>query len=126
MPDFRVIGSELRTKFVSSTQVRLNRRINELKPRKTTMKSFNQTDLIYTHQAPSFCERNLRFGSLGTQGRECHLNGSEAGSCAVLCCDRGYETIVRTIEEDCDCQFHWCCEVRCKRCMKRIEKHYCK
>ncbi|CAF1922315.1 unnamed protein product [Rotaria magnacalcarata] len=126
LPDFRLIGSELRTKYASATQVRLNRRLSLLKPRKTSMKLFNTTDLIYIHNSPSFCEKHLRLGSLGTQGRECNLTMNEPGSCSVLCCDRGYETIIRTIEEDCECQFHWCCEVRCKRCVKRVEKHYCK
>ncbi|CAF0935210.1 unnamed protein product [Rotaria sordida] len=126
LPDFRLIGSELRTKYASATQVRLNRRFGLLKPRKTLMKLFNTTDLIYIHNSPSFCEKNLRLGSLGTQGRECNLTINEPGSCSVLCCDRGYETIISTIEEDCECQFHWCCEVRCKRCIKRVEKHFCK
>jgi hypothetical protein len=90
------------------------------------MKLFNTTDLIYIHNSPSFCEKNFRLGSLGTQGRECNLTINEPGSCSVLCCDRGYETIISTIEEDCECQFHWCCEVRCKRCIKRVEKHFCK
>jgi len=126
LPDFRLIGSELRTKYASATQVRLNRRLGLLKPRKNSMKLFNTTDLIYIHNSPSFCEKNLRLGSLGTQGRECNLTMNEPGSCSVLCCDRGYETIIRTIEEDCECQFHWCCEVRCKRCIKRVEKHFCK
>lgn len=126
LPDFRLIGSELRTKYASATQVRLNRRYGLLKPRKNSMKLFNTTDLIYIHNSPSFCEKNLRLGSLGTQGRECNLTMNEPGSCSVLCCDRGYETIIRTIEEDCECQFHWCCEVRCKRCIKRVEKHFCK
>jgi len=126
LPDFRLIGSELRTKYASATQVRLNRRLGLLKPRKNSMKLFNTTDLIYIHNSPSFCEKNLRLGSLGTQGRECNLTINEPGSCSVLCCDRGYETIISTIEEDCECQFHWCCEVRCKRCIKRVEKHFCK
>ncbi|CAF0850314.1 unnamed protein product [Adineta steineri] len=126
LPDFRLIGSELRTKYASATQIRLNRRLGLLKPRKNSMKLFNTTDLIYIHNSPSFCEKNLRLGSLGTQGRECNLTMNEPGSCSVLCCDRGYETIISTIEEDCECQFHWCCEVRCKRCIKRVEKHFCK
>ncbi|CAF3648647.1 unnamed protein product [Rotaria socialis] len=126
LPDFRIIGSELRTKYASATQVRFNRAMNILKPRKASQKLFNTTDLIHIHMSPSFCEKNLQLGSLGTKGRECNLTTNEAGSCSVLCCDRGYETIISTIEEDCDCQFHWCCEVRCKRCVKRIERHFCK
>ena len=121
-----MIGSELRTKYVSGTQVRLQRQLSQLKPRKSEQKYFNATDLVYIQTSPSYCEKNVRLGALGTQGRECHLTGHEAGSCSVLCCDRGYETIVSTIEEDCDCQFHWCCEVRCKRCVKKIERHFCK
>ncbi|CAF2675440.1 unnamed protein product [Rotaria sp. Silwood2] len=126
LPDFRLIGSELRTKYSSATQVRLNRHLNILKPRKNTQKIFNTTDLIHIQMSPSFCEKNLQLGSLGTQGRQCNLTMNEPGSCSVLCCDRGYETIVDTIEEECDCQFHWCCEVRCQRCKKKIEKHFCK
>ncbi|CAF1152507.1 unnamed protein product [Rotaria sp. Silwood1] len=126
LPDFRLIGSELRTKYSSATQIRYNRRLNILKPRKNIQKLFNTTDLIYIHMSPSYCEKNFQLGSLGTQGRQCNLTINEPGSCSILCCDRGYETIVDTIEEDCDCQFYWCCEVRCKRCIKKIEKHFCK
>ena len=90
------------------------------------MKLFNTTDLIYIHNSPSFCEKNPRLGTLGTQGRECHLTMNRPGSCSVLCCDRGYETIITTIEEDCQCQFHWCCEIKCEKCIKKVEKHFCK
>jgi len=126
LPDFRLIGSELRTKYARSIPVQINRRLEQLKSRQHPVQSINSTDLIYIQKPPSYCEKNLRLGSLGTQGRQCNLTLNEPGSCSTLCCDRGYETIVETIEEDCDCQFHWCCEVRCKRCVKRVEKHFCK
>ncbi|CAF0776669.1 unnamed protein product [Didymodactylos carnosus] len=126
LPDFRIVGSELRLKYQSATQVRLNRRLNILKPRKRLVKLFNVSDLVYVHQSPSFCEKNLRLGSLGTQGRPCNLTVNEPGSCSVLCCDRGYEIVVKTIEQDCECQFHWCCEVRCRKCLRRVEQYFCK
>ena len=88
--------------------------------------TFNDTDLIYLQRSPTFCEKNRQTNRFYTEGRECHLNSHQSGSCSHLCCDRGYRTIVETIEEDCQCEFHWCCEVRCQRCSKRVEQHFCR
>ena len=62
LPDFRLIGSELRTKYASAVQVRLNRNLNILKPRKNSQKLFNKTDLISIQTSPSFCEKKSSFG----------------------------------------------------------------
>lgn len=46
-------------------------------------------------------------------------------SCDYLCCGRGYYFRLVEIEEDCDCQFQWCCFVKCKKCKKQIKEYYC-
>lgn len=52
-------------------------------------------------------------------------NDSSVQSCDYLCCGRGYYSKVIEIEEDCDCQFQWCCSVKCKKCKKKIIQYYC-
>ena len=46
-------------------------------------------------------------------------------SCDYLCCGRGYYSKLVEIVEDCDCQFQWCCYVKCKKCRKQIKEYYC-
>jgi hypothetical protein len=111
-------------------------------------------ELIYIDKSPNFCRRNRRIGSLGTNGRMCsvldegitatiatlaaqsrsrnvtwlnleHEKLRAAQHCDYLCCGRGYHTRQTEIEEDCDCQFQWCCSVKCKKCKRRIVQYFC-
>lgn len=43
-----------------------------LVPINTYFKPQTETDLIYLHSSPDFCERNEKIGSLGTHGRACN------------------------------------------------------
>ena len=46
-------------------------------------------------------------------------------SCDLLCCGRGYSTLLQQVKEDCECKFIWCCNVECKTCVRTIERRFC-
>ena len=155
MPDFRVIGENLMKTFVKASQVSIDRQKMSLKlirkPIKKSaeysnslMRKPHKDNLVYVSKSSNFCEKNLNVGSLGTRGRKCILipkaslllfsNSTSqfnsdvnplTESCAHLCCGRGYRTKVVELEEDCNCQFQWCCHVKCDKCKKRIIEYYC-
>jgi hypothetical protein len=108
-------------------------------------KSFKD-DLLFVDRSPNFCQKNARFDTLGTQGRVCHTLSHEDGksirsnytatiiddsssiiinSCEYLCCGRGYYSKVTEMEEECECEFQWCCSVKCKKCKKKIVQYVC-
>lgn len=66
-----------------------------------------------------------RLGVLGTVGRLCNKTSWGMDGCKILCCGRGYQTMVKDVEEKCNCRFIWCCKVECERCRVRREEHYC-
>ena len=148
MPEFRVIGNQLLKRYNQAMQLKdatIKNRVLKLKSiinRKNRQVSNkferNQKDeLIFIDNSPNFCRLNSNFGTPGTRGRICStlsLNDknstqiSEIESknlCDHLCCGRGYHPIETVTEEECDCQFQWCCSVKCKICKKKIINYYC-
>ncbi|KAK3098176.1 hypothetical protein FSP39_016897 [Pinctada imbricata] len=125
MRNFRLIGQFLKDKFDGASLVKYNKRKNKLKRRTRDMKKPTKKDLVYLEESPDFCEYDLRSGSLGTKGRQCDKDSLGIDGCTLMCCGRGYYTIVRELKEDCDCKFVWCCRVDCKKCSQRVELHYC-
>jgi wingless-type MMTV integration site family protein 4 len=141
MPDFRIIGENLVKNLNEALQVNIDRQGLKVKRTRSTglKRKPRKDDLVFVLRSPNFCEKNIKIGSLGTKGRRCVLlprtilfptnnNSSIAStteSCSRLCCGRGYRTKVVEIEEDCNCQFQWCCQVKCQKCKKRILEYYC-
>lgn len=125
MKDFRVTGTKLKEKFDGASQVQLNRRKNKLRPVNRRQKKPTKKDLVYLRESPDFCEQNHGVGSLGTHGRKCKKNSYGLDGCTLMCCGRGYYTIVKEIKEDCDCKFLWCCRVECKKCTHTVHLNYC-
>lgn len=115
----------------------------------TRTQSENLKDqLIYVDKSPNFCRKEPKYMTLGTSGRMCqvmnksnenkrnffyglNLNSSNAieysklQNCDYLCCGRGYYSKILEVVEDCDCQFQWCCSVKCKKCKKKIIQYFC-
>uniref|UniRef100_A0A0N5B007 Protein Wnt n=1 Tax=Syphacia muris TaxID=451379 RepID=A0A0N5B007_9BILA len=79
-----------------------------------------KNELVFLDESPDYCTENLENDVLGPKGRECGSN------CNVLCCGRGWIEVKKYVEEQCNCKFIWCCEVKCDRCIKEIVKNYCK
>ncbi|KAF4520634.1 hypothetical protein B566_EDAN007500 [Ephemera danica] len=85
-----------------------------------------RAELVFLHQSPNYCERDLARGSLGTAGRTCNRSSSGTDGCDLLCCGRGYNTHQYNRSWQCRCKFHWCCFVECATCTERTEEYTCK
>ena len=83
-------------------------------------------NLVFLEESPDYCVPNSNTGSLGTTGRVCNKTSPGHGSCGVLCCGRGFNTIQVEEEYKCACKFNWCCYVKCNICRRTVDKHVCK
>jgi hypothetical protein len=145
------LAQQLRDKHV---RARIDK-LRTIVPRRSTRRLFNEDDpppkaaasaekmfkdeLIFVERSPNFCQQSARLDTVGTKGRVCKTltasgsrNGTAeqdadavAASCDYLCCGRGYAARVVETVEDCDCQFQWCCSVKCKRCVKKVIQYVC-
>ena len=148
MPEFRVIGNELLKSYQRAAQIRdtaakarvqkLKTIVNRRNRQISNMHEMRQKDqLVFIDNSPNFCKSSSHFDTLGTSGRTCSIvaltsqnstSNFEASSnalCEHLCCGRGYYSVVTVTEEECDCQFQWCCSVKCKICKKKIVQYFC-
>nr|ABY85209.1 wntP-3 [Schmidtea mediterranea] len=119
LPDLRKVGDILKEKFSKAILVRMND--FKLVPMHSGESRITEHDLTYLKRSPNFCYHNPSYGSLGTQGRLC--NNTQVlehefveGSCAHLCCKRGFSTKQFLVKEKCQCKFVWCCTVQCQTC----------
>ena len=65
-------------------------------------------------------------GSLGTGGRECNSTSLGPDGCHLMCCGHGYDTQTVQRITKCDCKFHWCCYVHCRKCLETLDISTCK
>lgn len=109
-----------------SLHLSLSRRYHfQLNPHNPEHKPPGPKDIVYLENSPSFCEKNLRQGILGTHGRQCNDTSLGVDGCDLMCCGRGYRTQEVVVVERCACTFHWCCEVKCKLCRTKKIIHTC-
>lgn len=109
-----------------SLPLSLSRRYHfQLNPHNPEHKPPGPKDIVYLENSPSFCEKNLRQGILGTHGRQCNDTSLGVDGCDLMCCGRGYRTQEVVVVERCACTFHWCCEVKCKLCRTKKIIHTC-
>ena len=103
---------------------------------------FPKRELVYLEKSPNYCHANSTIGTHGTAGREClrkpressELLGNagvqvnwEHSSCKRLCTKCGLQ-VIRTkiiVESRCNCQFEWCCSVKCDKCRKEVTRYMC-
>ena len=116
MPSFREVGNRLKEKFDGAAKVTISNDGKHLVAEDETIKPPSKEDLLYTEKSPNFCKARKKYGSLGTHGRICDPNSPGIEGCDLLCCGRGYKATTVTLEENCKCQFIWCCQVICKTC----------
>ncbi|KAG4065433.1 hypothetical protein HA402_002831 [Bradysia odoriphaga] len=141
-PDFRVVGKVLKQLFRKAVLVdqsnmgngspiiiskrtrkkHKSRNVGHL-PRKTVRKYKKVGDLqkmenslFYYQRSPNFCDKDPSSDIQGTIGRRCNRTGIGSGSCASMCCGRGYNLLKERRVERCNCKFHWCCYVECEVC----------
>eukprot|EP00794_Sanderia_malayensis_P009976 gene9976-10999_t len=126
LPYIDEIGASLREKYKHAIEVRINKRRTKLRVKRNKRYKIQSQDLVYTDSSPDFCEPNKELGILGTHGRVCNKTGNSLNKCSILCCGRGYDTMVLKKTYQCDCKFQWCCTVRCRKCMEEKIEHRCK
>ncbi|RWS05149.1 protein Wnt-1-like protein [Dinothrombium tinctorium] len=97
----------------------------KLLPLNPKFKQHTDTDLVYLHSSPDYCERDENYGSYGTHGRVCNRTSHAIDGCDLLCCGRGYNTKIERVKERCNCKFYWCCQVECDECIKSVEINSC-
>ncbi|GFX10614.1 protein Wnt-5a [Trichonephila clavipes] len=124
---FREIGELLTSKFDGATLVKAVERRHKVKlrPVRKNVKRPSKKDLVFLDDSPDYCVRNETTGVLGTRGRLCNSTSYGMDGCRLLCCGRGYQTVIREVEEKCQCKFVWCCRVHCEMCSFKKEEHYC-
>ena len=132
MASFGAVGSYLRDKYQNGVRVTVDQNGNELVVADGKHLSRPpRDDLVFLEESPDYCVPNSNTGSLGTAGRVC-LNFDKTatrpgqGSCGILCCRRGFNTVQIEEEYKCRCKFNWCCDVKCKNCRRTVDKHVCK
>ncbi|XP_071845281.1 protein Wnt-4-like [Apostichopus japonicus] len=124
MPKLREISSMLTEKHTRAHHVNYSKKKAKLVPIQERERHTKQ-DLVYLMPSPDYCEANRRHGSVGTRGRLCNKTSTGVGGCELMCCGRGYQTMIRTVTESCHCRFYWCCYVECETCKRQEELQLC-
>lgn len=94
--------------------------------------SAGRRELVYLSRWSNinYCIADKERGILGTSGRVCTKDVNHGidspDSCYLLCCGRGYNTMIRRVKSRCDCKFEWCCNVTCNVCENETEIYTCK
>ncbi|XP_022095192.1 protein Wnt-11b-2-like [Acanthaster planci] len=127
LPNISVIGMALKRKYSGATEVSFRRTVvrRELVPKDPQLKDYTLYDLIYLTASPDYCRQNIKAGSYGTRGRTCNRTSPRTEGCDLMCCGRGYETLVTEVTEQCRCKYNWCCYVTCDECRQIVEKDVC-
>jgi hypothetical protein len=146
MPEFRTIAHQLLNRYNQASHIKetkpaakrvqklliLNRRSAASSTSDSAVSTVNYKDnLVFLDKSPNFCKRDKYLDTVGTHGRICSLTTEAAkasasiDSCEYLCCGRGYYSKVVETEEECECEFQWCCSVKCKKCKKKVVQYFC-
>uniref|UniRef100_A0A674ECW3 Protein Wnt n=1 Tax=Salmo trutta TaxID=8032 RepID=A0A674ECW3_SALTR len=125
-PEFRLLGSLLRDKFLSAIFINSQNKNNGVFNPRVAAGNGASNGLVYFEKSPDFCDQEPSLDSLGTQGRICNKTSHSMDSCGSLCCGRGHNILKQTRSERCHCRFHWCCYVLCEECRVTEWVNVCK
>ncbi|XP_043913118.1 protein Wnt-11b-like [Protopterus annectens] len=128
LQELRDVAMELKSKYLAATRV-TPRHVGtrkQLVPRELDIRPVRETELVYLISSPDYCTRNEKRGSYGTQDRQCNKTSVGSDSCNLMCCGRGYNAYTEKVIERCQCKYHWCCYVTCKKCERTVERYVCK
>ncbi|XP_078496120.1 protein Wnt-11b-like [Lissotriton helveticus] len=126
--DLRDIADDLKSKYLGATKV-IHRHMGirrQLVPKELDIRPVRDAELVYMVSSPDYCNKNPKVGSYGTQDRLCNKTSVGSDSCHLMCCGRGYNVFAETVVERCQCKYHWCCYVTCKKCERTVERYVCK
>ncbi|XP_072021579.1 protein Wnt-8-like [Amphiura filiformis] len=138
LADFRVIGSILKKKYLDAVRVDYLRgqlidglvtSTNEEQETSEDSTAMKKRNLVYLERSPDYCNANSTIGTRGTEGREClrhpkddasadEMDAWQQRSCKRLCtkCGLRVKKTKIVVETSCNCQFQWCCNVKCDKC----------
>ncbi|CAK8685468.1 unnamed protein product [Clavelina lepadiformis] len=130
LPSFRHVGDVLRRKYEIARNVRAISVGPRGRPQFLILKHEARKkpfvrDLVYLDRSPSFCEKDVGRGILGTHGRQCNATTKSEKNCAFMCCNRGHYTVEYLKTEPCNCKFFWCCTVQCDYCTSNARNYTC-
>lgn len=116
--DMRSIGHHLKSRLERAKFLRHSNSPNN--DSRVSLRDAKSPDLVYFQLSPSFCDPSSHLRTFGVANRVCMISNAthSAGDCDRMCCDRGYASTREMIEENCNCRFHWCCEVLCEKCVR--------
>lgn len=124
---FEDVGAKLKEKYLNATRVRFVNNTLQERVEHDQLRAISHDDnrLVYLDPSPDYCVRNNTLGSLGMLGRTCKHYDAQETRCQSFIdkcnsCKLKYKTVAYEVEEyRCNCNFHWCCYVKCKTC-KRV------
>ena len=123
---FDKVGEELIKKYQSAIRVLYNNGslFNEVNEPVTKKK----TTLVYYTPSPDYCKANEKLNVPGVEGRVCEAaTTSDLNKCRKLCENCGLKIRLKVVkkQEKCNCQFVWCCYVKCAQCEKQVVTATC-
>lgn len=133
-PKFPEIGKKLKDRYDSAHEMEFEYKIkkNGKKKFKKLVPKYKEylppspLDFIYYDESPDYCTNNNSLGISGTKGRPCNISSSGVDGCELMCCRRGYNVDIVEESKSCNCQFVWCCSVKCDTCTEAVPKYTCK
>lgn len=130
MPSLKELGAALKRKYNKAQKVKAGYYGQKaiylhvanykkyLKPKKK--------GLVYLEDSPLYCDENKEAGIAGTVSRRCNATSKNSSdNCDTMCCGRGYSEQTYTRRWQCDCEFYWCCKVKCHICQENKGRHIC-
>jgi len=124
VPDIEEIGEQLLVKYDDAERVEEGNDNSELMLNKTSM--LGSSKLAYCKASPNFCQPNLKNGIYGTSGRQCWPERNDSTSCSNMCCG-GPVDQKQVIKDEQQCEFVWCCSVKCRVVGNyTVTNYYCK
>lgn len=123
-PDMRSIGHNLKERYKYATRIQHSN--TAVIPAYANKEKPPKRNLIFYERSPNYCEPNTLIDIPGTSGRICNKSSNDIDWCGTLCCGRGYNTVLVTKTDRCNCIFHWCCYVQCETCTTKEWVTVCK
>lgn len=116
LPEFEVLGRELKARYDDACEVAANGR-SDNSWLSECGRAFTDRDLIFRDKY-NWCVADSSIGARGVVGRECDPNTTGSGSCESLCrgCNRRPQQQQESYRYQCNCSFHFCCQIHCQIC----------
>jgi len=128
LPSIQELGQALQRRYAVAVEVE-NRKVErrrKLVPVSPDRDQFSDEELIYYTKSSDYCLPDTSLGSLGTHGRQCRKDHDGSGGCRTMCCGRGFTSQVVEQRQRCECKYYWCCYVKCKTCIRKVEINRCR